>query len=105
MLSFHEGEENLGHTRLSLEVYRRRVGETDSFITDPSFAGLAGKSAKSGFPPDLFISGREMWDFPDFYATDPEVVRRGIGLQPEQFSDFHFHNHQRENVQAKRVSQ
>lgn len=29
-------------------------------------------------------------DFDSFFATNPEVIRRGIGLQPEAFKDFPF---------------
>lgn len=29
-------------------------------------------------------------DFNGFFATNPTVVKRGIGLQPEAFRDFHF---------------
>ncbi|MFA7158024.1 MAG: hypothetical protein WC299_01885 [Kiritimatiellia bacterium] len=30
------------------------------------------------------------------FATNPEVVKRGIGLQPEAFRDFHFTQANRE---------
>ena len=30
-------------------------------------------------------------DFPDTFSTSPDLVERGIGLQPEAFADFHFH--------------
>jgi hypothetical protein len=29
-------------------------------------------------------------DFDDFFANNPECVKRGIGLQPEVFKDFKF---------------
>ena len=38
---------------------------------------------------DALISLREL-DFPDLFATNPDLVERGIGLQPEAFEDFHF---------------
>jgi hypothetical protein len=34
-------------------------------------------------------------DFDSFFTTNPELIKRGIGLQPEAFRDFHF------NVPAK----
>ena len=33
---------------------------------------------------------RIVGDFPDVFATNPKIVERGIGLQPEAFEDFHF---------------
>jgi hypothetical protein len=27
-------------------------------------------------------------DFPDLFATNPEVIKRGMGLQPEAFADM-----------------
>lgn len=29
-------------------------------------------------------------DFDSFFATNPELIQRGIGLQLEAFKDFHF---------------
>ena len=29
-------------------------------------------------------------DFDSFFTTNPELIKRGIGLQPEAFKDFHF---------------
>jgi hypothetical protein len=37
-------------------------------------------------------------DFNSFFATNPEVVKRGIGLQPVAFKDFAFN---REDSVAK----
>lgn len=41
------------------------------------------------FRPDFLVEKADL-DFPDLFATEPEVVRRGIGLQAEAFADFHF---------------
>ena len=29
-------------------------------------------------------------DFDSFFATNPEVAKRGIGLQPDAFKDYRF---------------
>ncbi len=89
ILSFVEKGKDLGHTRMGVEEYNRRVRPTDSVVADPQFAGLKGKSAKSGYVPDAALN-RGAFDFPDFYSTNPEVLRRGIGLQPERFEGYPF---------------
>lgn len=65
------------------------------FVGDPRFAGVTdsrhGTSAvSSNFSPDLLTDAKMKLDFDSFFATDPEVVRRGIGLQPEAFADYKF---------------
>jgi len=44
------------------------------------------------FPPDFLMNTNLnlKYDFDAFFATNPEVVKRGIGLQPEVFNDFIF---------------
>jgi len=87
VLSFIEGGKNLGHTRMSLADYDRRVHPTGSIIADPQFPLIRkldpAKIAK--FPIDS-IPGT--FDFQDVFATNPEVVKRGMGLQPEAFADM-----------------
>jgi hypothetical protein len=56
------------------------------FSGNPSFAGLLGvESGKGVFPPDRFVDADRNLDFASFFATNPEVVQRKIGLQPEAF--------------------
>jgi hypothetical protein len=87
VLSFSEGGKNLGHTRMSLADYERRVRPTGSIIADPQFPAIQkldpAKVAK--FPIDSLASP---FDFQDVFATNPEVVKRGMGLQPEAFADM-----------------
>ena len=90
MMSFEENGKILGHVRMSLAEYKKRVADTDSIIADPQFAGLAKPHETRPYGPDAFLGKFGAADFPDFYATNPEVVKRGIGLQPEKFQDFHF---------------
>ena len=90
MLDFEENGKELGHVRMSLAEYKKRVAETDSIIADPQFAGLAKPHETKPYGPDAFLGKFGAADFPDFYATNPDVVKRGIGLQPEKFRDFHF---------------
>ena len=63
-------------------------------FTDPQFAGDPGVKGnpldKSGFSPDRMMDATFKADFDAFFATNPELTRRGIGLQPEAFRDFHF---------------
>ena len=87
VLNFTEGGKNLGHTRMSLADYDRRVRPTGSIIADPQFPAIQkldpAKLAK--FPIDSLASP---FDFQDLFATNPEVIKRGIGLQPEAFADM-----------------
>lgn len=67
------------------------------FIGDPQFAGVATlppppSPTASTFPADRLMDPRAKLDFDSFFATQPEVVERKIGLQPEAFRDYSF-NH------------
>lgn len=66
----------------------------DPLFADPLFAGDPGVNGnpadKSGFAPDRMMDAALPLDFDSFFATNPEVLKRGIGLQPEAFKDFRF---------------
>ena len=66
----------------------------DPLFADPLFAGDPGAkgnpSDKSGFSPDRMMDATFKVDFDSFFSTNPELIKRGIGLQPEAFKDFHF---------------
>jgi hypothetical protein len=66
----------------------------DPIFADPMFAGDPGAKGnaadKSGFSPDRMMEPALKLDFDSFFATNPELVKRGIGLQPAAFKDFHF---------------
>ncbi len=66
----------------------------DPLVADPVFAGATklpgGREAP--FSPDLLMNRELPLDFADFFATNPEVVARKIGLQPEAFHDFRSAN-------------
>lgn len=66
----------------TLPAYHAVVGPTSSFAANPMMPGSQG--FRQGWPQ---ISAN---DFPDLFAANPELVRRGIGLRPEAFADFHF---------------
>ena len=59
-------------------------------FADPQFAGDPNPTNTAGFPPDRMMDPGLKLDFNSFFATNPEVVKRGIGLQPEAFKDFKF---------------
>ena len=87
VLNFVEGGQNLGHTRMSLADYDRRVQATGSILADPRFPAIQRIAAAkvAPFPIDSLTG---FLDFPDVFATNPEVVGRGIGLQPGAFADM-----------------
>lgn len=62
----------------------------DPLFVDPLFAGDPDHSDKTGFAPDRLMDPSLKLDFNSFFATNPELVKRGMGLQPEAFKDFVF---------------
>ncbi len=66
----------------------------DPLFVDPLFAGDPGLApdakVKPGFAPDRLIDLAIKLDFDAFFATNAEVVKRGIGLQPDAFKDYRF---------------
>ena len=66
----------------------------DPLFGDPQFKGDPGvkgnPSDKSGFSPDRMMDSTFKADFDTFFATNPELIRRGIGLDPAAFQDMHF---------------
>jgi hypothetical protein len=87
VLNFSEGGKNLGHTRMSLADYDRRVRPSGSIIADPQFPAIQ-KLAPAKVAPFPIDSLASPFDFQDVFATNPEVVIRGMGLQPEAFADM-----------------
>jgi len=65
-----------------------------NIAADPRFAGDPGLEAtagsKKGYSPDRMMRVDFPLDFDFLFATTPEAVERGIGLQPEAFADLHF---------------
>ena len=60
----------------------------DPLFADPRFTGDPTDATQFG--PDRMMHPHLTLDFNSFFATNPEVVRRRIGLQPEAFKDFRF---------------
>jgi parallel beta-helix repeat protein len=87
VLNFAEGAEKPRHTRMSLAEYDRRVKVTGSILADPRFPAVQrlAPAKVAPFPVDSLAG---FLDFPDVFATNPEVVNRGMGLQPEAFADM-----------------
>lgn len=97
---------NLKDKRMSLAEYKKKVRATNSFVANPWFKatvgmkddGKMGKYAKA-ILVDSLVHKREL-DFPDLFATNPELVKRGIGLQPEAFKDFHFNKNKEKTAES-----
>jgi hypothetical protein len=81
--------------RISLAEYRAMIRPTDSILANPqlretlSMKPAEVKGIKEYYLGDRIGTKKDL-DFPDLFATNPEVVKRGIGLQPEAFKDFGF---------------
>lgn len=90
ILNFKEDGKVIGHTRMTLPEYKKRVAPTDSVVLDPQFAIFQrlDPTKVPAFPIDQFVDTKVPLDFPDLFATNPAVVRRSIGLQPEAFADM-----------------
>jgi hypothetical protein len=90
VLNFKEDGKVLGHTRMTLPEYKKRVAPTDSVVLDPQFAIFKrlDPAKVPAFSIDQFVDTKVPLDFPDLFATNPEVVVRDMGLQPEAFADM-----------------
>lgn len=71
------------------------LGEDDqTLVANPQFAAtveqpqLNDEGEPVYWAPWLIM--KQDLDFPDLFATNPELTEHGIGLQPEAFADFHF---------------
>ena len=87
MRSFPPVERALLGTNTYLQLVQYIV---DPLFADPLFAGDPSPTNTAGFPPDRMMDPTLKIDFNSFFATNPEVARRGIGLQPEAFRDLNF---------------
>lgn len=74
--------------RLRLAEAEELLGDTRSIGADPGFPGLADipRTTDNGDPiyPLDRLGGRQL-DFPDFFTTNPDLIDRGIGLDPSAF--------------------
>ena len=88
-----------GPGRLSIAEYEARVGTTNSILTYPRFQitvdrdPLDRKGNRIEFLADWLAAQKDL-DFPLLFTTHPDLIKRGIGLQPEAFRDFHFSRHE-----------
>jgi len=93
-------------TEIGYEEFEKTLGPTGSIFANPEFQGASdipmepGQRVTAVDPNDMSIGylllasdqllGKKGLDFPDLFATNPEVVKKGIGLVPADFKDFHF---------------
>jgi len=84
-----------GLVGVAIPAYKNAAGKWEGLKIDPVILGAVA-DGKPGFPPDSMPPDA---DFDAFFATNPEVVKRGLGLQPEAFKDFKFV--QKQNKQTK----
>ena len=73
----------------------RTIDQLGAYIHDPVFADprLAGDQSEDdafGIDAMMNVHRRPELDFDDFFATNPAVTDRGIGLQRARFERFHF---------------
>ena len=88
--------------QFTLPQFQQQTGNSSSLGVNPGFRATVGmeaadKDGKPVFQVDKLLGKKDL-DFPDLFATDPEVARRGIGLQPEAFKDFHFNTNKTRNA-------
>ena len=90
-------------TNMGFDDFEQTFGKTGSFFANPQFQGASEIKLEEGqrvTTKDLSegylvlfsdkLLGKKGLDFPDLFATNPEVVKKGIGLVPADFKDFHF---------------
>ncbi len=75
---------------MSFAEMQKRLGDNGSILANPRFAGLAEypETDEAGDPVYSVdrMTGSGVIPFHYFFATNPKVVARGMGLQPEVFS-------------------
>lgn len=74
---------------LTVAAFQELSGDATSIVRDPLFHGVEGVEMTTGdgtpiFPPDR-LAGKKDKQFSDFFATDPDYIERGIGLQQKAF--------------------
>ncbi len=74
-------EEKLAVNNMPLPQYRVRTG-SNAFAANPMMPGTPGRYQGWQHASDK--------DFDEFFATNPELILRDIGLQPEAFADVHL---------------
>ena len=74
-------DEKLAVNNMPLPQYRARTG-SNAFAANPMMSGTPGRCQGWQRTSDK--------DFDEFFATNPELVLRDIGLQAEAFADFHL---------------
>jgi len=74
-------DEKLAINNRTLPEYRVRTG-SDAFAANPMMPGTPGRLQGWQRSSDR--------DFDEFFTTNPKLILRGIGLQPDAFRDFHL---------------
>jgi len=76
---------------LKLSEYFAKFGADGSVEGDPGFAGMEGLKVVGNSPylPDQLIQKKPM-DFADFFITNREMVKKGVGLEKSAFAEFDF---------------
>ena len=94
----YQGDEGMVTGCVKMADFKVMVARDGGLLGDPKFAVLYrnGFDPTSGIGKDFTIEhliGRSSaytnLTFSDFFATDPEFVRRKIGLDPDDFRDFY----------------
>ena len=80
--------------RLTMPMLDKELGPTGTLFADPRFAGDPGVAPnakrKNTYARDWMMNPALELDFDSFFTTNPELIKRGIGLQPQAFRDFRF---------------
>lgn len=70
------------------DALNQTFGKTGTLIANPHFVGDPGD--KTTFSMERMVRADTPIDFDFFYTAHPDLMEKGIGLQPEAFADFHF---------------
>ena len=80
--------------RQNLDGYRKYFKATTSIVANPMLratVGMKDDRKRGKYAPSIVtdrIAGRRNLDFNDFFTTNPKLIKRGIGLQPDAFKNF-----------------
>lgn len=87
--------------RYTMGQFDEAFGDTKTLFANPKFAGDPDPNAESFLGDRMNHPNLEI-DFNSFFATNPEVVKRGMGVQPKAFKEFTFNNKTKDEEKTKK---
>ena len=79
------------HVSMTVPTLEKELGPIHPLFADPGFQGLSSPENRAAslktYPPDLLMDRNRRADITDYFATNPELISRKVGLIPQDFQD------------------